>query len=101
MRAHPEDRPAFERHCTAESEEVFQPERTLITAMGMQPVVAHADSKANREIQENGGYDEISPAEVKKRGNGANMEDRHHGDRHPVQLFFAGRKNYLRLRGGT
>ena len=43
---HPEDRSAFQRHRAERGEEIFQPERNLIGAVRVQPVVAHADARA-------------------------------------------------------
>jgi hypothetical protein len=47
MNGNPEYGAALKRERTAKREEIFQPERTLISPMGMEPVIAHADSKAS------------------------------------------------------
>ena len=44
--ANPEDRPAFERERCANRGEIFKRLRALVSAVRMQPVIAHADSPA-------------------------------------------------------
>ena len=48
MRGDPENRSAFERQRSAGGQEIFDPFRSFVAAMGEQPVIAHADSQASR-----------------------------------------------------
>ena len=52
VRGDPENRSAFERESCAGGQEIFDPFRRFVAAMGEQPVIAHANSKASRNPPE-------------------------------------------------
>jgi hypothetical protein len=52
MRGHPENRAAFEGQRAADRKQVLQGQRHLVRAVGMQPVVAHADAQPRGEPQQ-------------------------------------------------
>ena len=53
---HPEDRSTFEGEGAADGEEVLEPERDSVGAMGVQAMVTHADSQTRGyPVQEHGG----------------------------------------------
>ena len=53
MRGYPENRAAFQRQRGTNRQEIFQPLRALVAAMGQQPVITHANAEtAGNPIQE-------------------------------------------------
>ena len=70
----PEDRPALERQCAADREEVLERFRGLVAAMRVQPVIAEADAEADREPVERQRDEEIRPAEIEERRHGQARE---------------------------
>jgi hypothetical protein len=51
MGGHPENRAAFEGQRAADRKQVLQGERHLVRAVGVQPMVAHADPQPRGEPQ--------------------------------------------------
>jgi hypothetical protein len=66
VRYYPLDWTTFESHRAASHQKVFDEFRDLVTAVGQQPVIAHADTTAANPIQDNGG-DDGWPAPEKER----------------------------------
>ena len=71
----PEDGSALEREAAAGGDEVFEPLRHLVSAMGEQAVIGHADADVDGEEvhDEEGG--EILPGEAEERGEGTDVEE--------------------------
>src|SRR6185312_15430089 len=77
MRGHPEDGSTFERKRGSDGHEVLDPLAGLVSAMGEQPVIAHADADVGGVDPEHYGADERSPAKHEERGDGSDMEEHH------------------------
>src|SRR6266446_2204024 len=61
----PENRPTLERQRRAPGEEVFDPFWSLVSPMGQQPVIAHADAKAPGNPPQEHGNEECLPRKEK------------------------------------
>ena len=84
MGGHPEDGAAFERERGADGHQVFQPLGRLITAMGQQAVVAHADADIDGQNREHQHHREPLPGEEEERGHGADVKEDDDAEREPV-----------------
>jgi len=85
MRGDPGDRTAFEGQTAADREKVFEQPRGPVRSVGVQPMIAQADTKAGRHPIQKDRDQEIPPTEHEERGDGAQMEQRHGNGRGPVQ----------------
>ncbi len=74
---HPEDWTAFEGERSADSEEVFQPLRAFVAAMGEQTVIAHADAQVARNPVQHERDGQRLPAEHEESGYCADMKSNH------------------------
>jgi hypothetical protein len=72
---HPEDRAAFQRHRAEGGKDVFHPERNLIRAVRVQPVITHADPEPDRDVVKHGRHGEGLPTEHEQGGNGPDMQE--------------------------
>src|ERR1019366_9205112 len=63
MRGPPEDRPPLQCQRGANGKNVFQPLRTLVSAMRQQPVIAHTDTEASRNPIHNRSDNQRLPTE--------------------------------------
>src|SRR5262249_7061557 len=64
---HPEDRAALERERPAQGEKILEDLGRLEAAVGVQPVVAHADAEADGSPVQNGGDEKNRQEEQKDR----------------------------------
>src|SRR4030095_10253364 len=90
MRGDPEDRPTFESQCAADGQEILKRLVGLEAAMGVQPMVPHADAPATGDPVEHDGRDQIGPGESEKCRNGLDMEPDENETRQDVQLAVPG-----------
>ena len=90
VRSDPENRPAFQGQRGANRQEIFDPLRRLVAAMGKQPVISHADSEAARDPVEEQQDKKTWPAEEEQRRNGAYMKQHHESSCHPVNFVGSG-----------
>ena len=65
VRRHPENRSAFERQGRAPGQEILHPLWRLVSTMGQQPVIAHADSQAARNPPQENGDEKCFPGKEK------------------------------------
>src|SRR5204862_2273724 len=84
---HPEDRSTFKRQSSARGQEIFNPFRRLVAAMGQQAVIAHADSEAARNPPEHERRKKGFPGEKEKSRDGADMKCRHETCGYPINLI--------------
>jgi hypothetical protein len=91
MGGHPEDRPALERQRTADCQEIFEQPGRLEPAVGVQPVIPHADAQADGHPVEDRGRDQMRPGEGEERGDRLNVEPYQHEAGQPAQLGITGR----------
>jgi hypothetical protein len=61
----------------------------------VQPVVAHADAKAGRDVIQQHRHSQICPTEHEQSGNRSNMKEEKHGTGDPVQ--FITRRNFYEI----
>ena len=82
MRRDPENRPAFERQCGADTHQVFDPLWRLISAMRQQTVVAHADPDIDCKHIKDRHDRQTLPGEKEERGEctGVEEDNRDHGE---------------------
>jgi hypothetical protein len=85
----PKNRSAFERQRSANRKEVFDELRYPVRTMRMQPVIAHADAKADRHPIENGCNNERFPAKHEQGGNRARMEQYQSDTGYPINFLLA------------
>src|ERR1700719_5223321 len=85
MRSHPSDWATLERHGPANRHKIFHPSRRLVSAMGKQPVVAHADSHTARQPPQESSDSQSFPAKHEQRSDGADMKSEHEKSSGPVQ----------------
>ena len=85
MCRNPENRPAFESQCAANSKKILKGQRHLIRPVRVQPVVPHADSQSGGEPQQEQGDRQVRPTEHKQRANGARVQDDESQGGLPVQ----------------
>jgi hypothetical protein len=81
---YPEDRAALEREAATHRDEVLDPLGSLVTAMGEQAVVGHADTHVNCEEVHDDECSQILPGEEEKSSDGADVEEAHGDGRDPV-----------------
>jgi hypothetical protein len=84
MGGDPEDWPAFESKRSASGQEIFHPLGSLVSSVGEQPMVAHADAQAARNPPQKNGHEQRFPSEKEKCGYGAYVERDHKESRNPV-----------------
>src|SRR5665213_3252935 len=101
MHRNPEDRAALKRQCTANGEEILQPQWAFVPPVRMQPVVAHTDSEASRDPVKEDRYPETAPVEHEQRRDGANMKKPHGNRSGPVQAFGPGKAEDVRSSLGS
>ena len=87
---YPKDRTALEGERAANGEEILDPFRRLVAAMGEQAMIAHADAHVDGEEIDDDGDDQGRPGKHEQSGHGAEMEGDHEGGRHPVDLLAIG-----------
>ena len=85
VRGDPDDRPAFERERAANGQKIFNPVRSLVSAMRQQPVIAHADAEASGNPIQHDGQGERLPRKQEKRSDRADVKQEHEGGGRPVQ----------------
>jgi hypothetical protein len=86
----PEDRAALERQGAANGQEVLEQLRRLESAVGVQPVIAHADAKPDGDPVKKRGDQQVGPRELEQRRDGEDVEDDQHDAGQPVDLRIAG-----------
>ena len=85
MRGNPENRATFQSHRTTDAEEVIQPFRHLIGAVGMETVISHPDSASDAEPVQARGNSNRFPIPIEKdRNDGKNMKSGKPGSGQPV-----------------
>src|SRR5258708_29897289 len=84
MHRDPEERSAFQRQRGENREKVLNPFVGLVSAMGEQAVISHADAEAAGYPPEQHGHCESLPAKHKKSDNGADMKGDHEEGCDPV-----------------
>ena len=87
---HPEDRSALKRQRSAESQEIFHPLVSLVSAMCEQPVIAHPDAQTPAEPPQENRQEKGFPGKKEKCCEGAHMKQRHESRCHPVHFVFCG-----------
>ena len=84
MGGHPEDGSALKRERGADGHQVFQPLGRLVTAMGQQAVVAHADTDIDSQNGEHQHHRKPLPREEEECGQGADVKEDDDAEREPV-----------------
>ena len=87
MRRHPGDRPTLQRQRAANGQKVLKRLGDFVTAMGMEPVVAHPDPKTEGDPIQNGGRDHGWPTEEEKGHDGQDVENDECDRRNPVDTL--------------
>ena len=72
--SYPEQGAAFEGESAANGEEIFKPQRAFVATVGVEPMVAHADSEANCHPVKEDRDPESRPAEHKEGRDGTDMK---------------------------
>ena len=90
VRGHPENRTPFQSRGSAESQEILQPPRGAIAAVGQQPVITDADPQAARNPPQQAGDEESFPGEEEQGCNRTDMEDGHEGCGYPIDSLVVG-----------
>jgi hypothetical protein len=86
VRRYPEDGSAFKRQGAAYCENILKPQRQAIRPVGVQPMVAKADSEPGSKPVQKDRFKEDTPAEEEKCGDRANMKKAENNGRSPVNL---------------
>src|SRR5579863_8238201 len=86
MRRHPKNGAAFERECTAESQEILERPGELVRTVRVQPMVAHADAQPDADPVQQNRYEKRVPAEHKQCSNGARVQNNQNRNDGPVQF---------------
>src|ERR1700743_2972808 len=90
MHRDPENRAALKRQGAADREEVFQPDRALVSAVRVQTVVSHADPETSSHPVKEERNQEAAPAEHEQRGECADVKQPDGNYDGPVQTFGPG-----------
>jgi hypothetical protein len=85
VRGDPEDGTAFKRQCSAEGEEVLDPFRGLVAAMGQEPVISHAYAEHSAGVVQNQCGEHRTRVDVEESRHGADVEPGHGNCGYPVQ----------------
>ena len=81
---YPEDGSAFESEAAAGSQEVLDPLGRLVTAVGEQAVIGHADADVDGEDVHDDERGQVCPGEEEQRGDGSDVEQTHGNGGDPV-----------------
>src|SRR5215472_620598 len=77
MRCHPEEWPAFQGQSRAYCQKIFEPLVGLVSAMGEQAVITHADAEAAGDPPQQHSHKKCFPGKHEKRGYGAEVKSHH------------------------
>src|SRR5436305_632874 len=93
MCRYPENRTAFHTERAANGEKVFEPAWHLVRTVGVQPVIAHADSQTNGDPVKHDSSKKGRPTKEEWSCKGSDVKNRHHECGRPIQpLIWIGRK---------
>jgi len=82
--SYPEDGPAFEGEAATSGDEVLQPTRCLVAAMGEQAVVGHANANVDGEEVHHEKAGQVFPRKEEEGGDGSDVEEPHGDGCDPV-----------------
>jgi hypothetical protein len=85
MGRHPRDGSAFKSESAADRQEIFNRARGFVSAMGEQPMVAHADSQASRQPPQEKADGCGLPSEEEKGSDSSNVEQHHEEGGDPIE----------------
>ncbi|MDX6289672.1 MAG: hypothetical protein QOH42_1471, partial [Blastocatellia bacterium] len=98
MRGDPVNGSTFERKGGANSQEILDGLRYLVTAVGEQPVISHADAQALSHPGQDRADNQKLPTPIKKRRNGAEVKNDHPNRSRPAKSLMPGLSFFIHLR---